>query len=489
MEERSPHTAMDEPIDIFISYAKEDRSRVEALVTLFEAQEWRVWWDTDIPPGKTWREIIEQAVERARCIVVVWSKTSATKPWVQAEADEGLRRGILLPVMIEETKIPLGFRHIQAVNLTQWNGAVEHTAARRMIQAVKTLLTGPDTTITVVAHNPSNSSEQVGTSARGTSIRRFRPVISGIVFACSVVLLISGLILYRSWRTARLEAHESSNVDVTGDVTIAGLPREITGKDSVPMVLVPAGEFRMGSTWAELEQVLRLYPGISRQWLEDEVPQHRVYLDSYYIDKFEVTTAQYRDFLAMSNRPPPKFWEAVDLQVHGRRPVAGVTWYDAQAYCKAYGKRLPTEAEWEKAARGKDAREYPWGNERPSPQHANFDRCCEWKGYGTYTAVGTYQTGKSQYGAYDLAGNVWEWVADEYDPMYYRKSPERNPQGPDGNANKVERGGSWNYPAHELRAAWRGKDPPDKQDRDVGFRCAQDATSLVQPPAVAEGRR
>jgi formylglycine-generating enzyme required for sulfatase activity len=231
----------------------------------------------------------------------------------------------------------------------------------------------------------------------------------------------------------------------------------------------------MGSTWPQIDKVIERFPGISKQWLEDEVPQHVVSLNDYYIDKFEVTTAQYREFIAHHNKPAPKFWEAVDLQVHATRPVAGVTWFDADAYCRAYGKRLPTEAEWEKAARGADGREFPWGDDSPTAKHANFDHCCEWKGYGSYSPVGSYEPGKSPYGVYDLAGNVWEWVADWYDLQYYSSTPAANPPGPHKEGKKVQRGGSWNYPARELRAAWRGRDPPTEQDRDVGFRCAQDA--------------
>ena len=191
---------------------------------------------------------------------------------------------------------------------------------------------------------------------------------------------------------------------------------EIKGSDGAPMVLVPAGEFTMGSEYAPNER-----------------PPHQVYLDPFYIDKYEVTTARYGQFLqATAEQPPPYQWNNVNLADDAERPVIGVAWADADAYCRWAGKRLPTEAEWEKAARGTDERRYPWGNEEPTNDQANFGRSGGWKGYGMLTTVGGFEAGKSPYGVYDLAGNVWEWVADWYDPNYYKKSPDRNPTGPSG---------------------------------------------------------
>jgi len=234
------------------------------------------------------------------------------------------------------------------------------------------------------------------------------------------------------------------------------LTREITGNDGAPMVLIPSGEFVMGSSAAS-----------------DERPIHRVNLDAYYLDVFEVTISRYAKFLeTVTTQQAPHQWNTVKLTEDGDRPVIGVNWSDADAYCRWTEKRLPTEAEWEKAARGTDGRKYPWGDEEPREGMANFSRCCGWSGFGLLAVVGTHQAGKSPYGVFDLAGNVWEWVADWYDPQYYKTSPDRNPTGPSSGRDKVMRGGSWSNRASDLRASIRDKVSPTYRNFSIGFRCA-----------------
>jgi formylglycine-generating enzyme required for sulfatase activity len=233
------------------------------------------------------------------------------------------------------------------------------------------------------------------------------------------------------------------------------VPLEITGKDGAPMVFVPAGEFTMGS----------------EGWDADEKPVHRVSLDAYYMDKFEVTTARYGRFMQETGREPPSKWKDVNHVTDGSRPVVGVAWHDADAYCRHYGKRLPTEAEWEKAARGTDGRRFPWGNEEPTRVQANFG--ATWIGYETLMPVGSLEAGKSPYGIYDLAGNAWEWVADWYDVNYYKSSPDRNPTGPVRGGSKVARGGSWYNMLYDLRSTNRNYFGPASTFFDLGFRCAQ----------------
>jgi formylglycine-generating enzyme required for sulfatase activity len=238
-----------------------------------------------------------------------------------------------------------------------------------------------------------------------------------------------------------------------------GPAKTIIGKDGAPMVLVPAGEFMMGG---------------DTSGQNDERPAHRVSLDTFYIDQYEVTTTRYAKYSEQTNRAAPRYWSTRVSLNHGNKPVVGMNWNDAAAYCAWVGKRLPTEAEWEKAARGNDQRPYPWGNEAPSEQRGNFDHCCDFKDHGALTDVGAFEQGKSPSGAYDMAGNVWEWVADWYGENYYAKSPARNPKGPSHGEYRVLRGGSWLSAPDYVRSANRLWDSPTYRNDYIGFRCAQD---------------
>jgi hypothetical protein len=187
-----------------------------------------------------------------------------------------------------------------------------------------------------------------------------------------------------------------------------GAEQAVRADNGAEMVLVPAGEFWMGSDDGN----------------DDEKPRHRVDLDAYYIDRYEITNGLYQRFMEATNRPGPRYWS--DSHLNGAsQPVVGVNWYDAEAYCRWVGKRLPTEAEWEKAARGDDGRTYPWGEQWDSSR-ANSKESQRNKA----APVGSYPSGVSPYGAYDMAGNVWEWVADWYAKDYYERSPPAEPAGP-----------------------------------------------------------
>jgi len=240
------------------------------------------------------------------------------------------------------------------------------------------------------------------------------------------------------------------------------------------MVYIPAGKFIMGSDFKDAN--------------EDQKPAHAVYLDAYYIDRFEVTNQQYEEFILAGGYQRKEFWTEEGWEFMKRnnikhpmgwgnplfdepdQPVVGVSWYEAMAYAKWRGKRLPTEAEWEKAARGTDGRIYPWGN------GMDFSKLMYFPGNGITTLIiGSFKGGASPYGVMDMAGNVWEWCLDRYDKYYYSKSPVRNPKGPNEGDYHVLRGGAWDSIRIQLRCIYRYYAKPDKRAYNIGFRCVRDA--------------
>ncbi|GAN32110.1 MAG: tetratricopeptide repeat protein [Candidatus Brocadia sp. AMX2] len=238
----------------------------------------------------------------------------------------------------------------------------------------------------------------------------------------------------------------------------------IEQKQKYGSVLVPEGEFIMGTNDAR----------------EDAYPEHKVYLDAFEIDRYEVTNAQYWEFLEYMKKTndhskcfkgepsgkdhTPRFWDNEYYNVPDY-PVVRIDWYDAYAYAAWAGKRLPTEAEWEKAARGLDGRKFPWGNEW-DPARCNLS--------GEPKPVGSVESGKSVYGCYDIAGSVYEWCADWYLDTYYAESPHKNPKGPDNGLRRVIRGGSRFSQPFQVRTNTRKSEQPNLFNLGVGFRCAKD---------------
>jgi formylglycine-generating enzyme required for sulfatase activity len=257
---------------------------------------------------------------------------------------------------------------------------------------------------------------------------------------------------------AALVGYDEGLVTAAGAGSAWAAEAEITGKDGAMMVLVPAGEFVMGSDDSQDDA---------------EKPAHRVFLDAFYIDKHEVTVGRYARLLEATGAKPPMKWDTIDQAEHRARPVVFVDWEDAAMYCRWAGKRLPTEAEWEKAARGTDGRIYPWGNDPPTPRHTKFG--ARWKGYDDLLPVGSLEDGKSPYGNYDMAGNAWEWVSDWYDQHYYKTSPSQNPKGPKTSWTKVLRGGRGLSP-EDVRSWVRSNRPVLAATEQISFggiRCAR----------------
>jgi formylglycine-generating enzyme required for sulfatase activity len=228
-------------------------------------------------------------------------------------------------------------------------------------------------------------------------------------------------------------------------------------RDDMVMVYVPAGTFTMGRV---------LGP-------EDQLPAHEVTLDAFWIDQTEVTNAQYGRCVAADECEKAEFTRKRDFNGDAY-PVVGVSWFDATAYCAWVGGRLPTEAEWEYAARGPENLLYPWGDE-PQEDYANCsqDDCAD--GFEFTAPVGSFPQGVNWVGAVDMAGNVWEWVNDWYRAGYYGVSPNENPPGPSTGGAKVLRGGAWDYNWANLRATSRQVGSRGYRNIYFGFRCAGDA--------------
>jgi formylglycine-generating enzyme required for sulfatase activity len=274
--------------------------------------------------------------------------------------------------------------------------------------------------------------------------------------------------------------------DVTPEWTAEGKKQAaylitLPAKDET--ILVPEGPFLMGSN----RQVDRsAYP--------QEQPQRTVHVDAFEIDKYEVTAVQYLRYVVAGNLPPLVDWKwgGVFQETMANHPVMHVSWFEADAYCKWAGKRLPTSAEWEKAARGIDGRIFPWGNQSAGLSRANFgrsglsgpvrDRPERLLLYPPIVSVDKYENAVSPYGVFNMAGNVAEWTADWYDPYYYRYGPNRNPKGPDHGSHKAFRGGGWVDSTPAVRPAQRNGADPKTRMNWLGFRCARDASAAGAAP-------
>ena len=280
---------------------------------------------------------------------------------------------------------------------------------------------------------------------------KFKLVFLFVVLACASMPIIA---IMRGTTVTPYEKQESgTTVDVE---SVAGsTPGEEPISDE--MVTIPAGPFVRGTESGGF----------------DERPTRTIHVDEFSIDRYEVTNHQYQQFVvATSHRKPglPSRYAKSGAKVRGiNQPIVYVSWDDAEAYCRWKGKRLPTEAEWEKAMRGTDGRLWPWGDTE-RPDGANWARVQD--GHEASARVGTFQLDKSPYGVMDGAGNVMEWVADWYDETYYKSSPDQNPPSPEFGTYRVLRGGGYTTSGGDVRITSRSKMMPDFRDETIGFRCA-----------------
>lgn len=402
-------------IDIFLSYASVDRPRVRVLAEVLEREGWSVWWDRIIPIGKAFDEAIESALAEARCVVVVWSQASIRSQWVRSEANDALDRGVLVPVLIEEVRIPLAFRRLQAAHMIDWQGETSHPGLRQLVQSISALLS-----------MAPRASRLLPATSRAGHARAFeeRPT------------------------TAPPSSPAGSGHEILLD-----------HPNAPELVVIPPGTFMMGSPEDEDGRDM------------DEGPQHPVTITySFAAGRHPVTFAQWEVCVAdggVSHRPSDEGWG------RGTRPVINVSWDDVQLYTQWLTRktgreyRLLTEAEWEYAARAGTTTRYSWGD-TITARNANY---ADSRNRMT-TEVCRYPANAN--GLYDVLGNVWEWVEDCWHDSYEGAPADGSAWKQGGNSRwRVLRGGAWNCMAGHVRSAVRGCDSPGRRSMAYRFRVAR----------------
>ena len=396
---------------IFLSYASQDRAVAQSIELALREAGHDVFFDRDdLPPGEEFHNRIRSAIEKSDLMVFLLSPDAV---------DAGSYT--LTELEIAEQI----FKHASGRLLPVILRKTPRESTPPVLRSVTYLETA--------GNIPASVAAAVHRLAVERKRRRLRKLVATFVATLVIVAVVgAGASFYLRGRAPALE---------------------ITGTDGAPQLLVPAGVFTMGD--------------------DEASPIREVYLDSYYIDKYEVTTSRYAAFLkATGSTHPPDEWEMVDVSLVPNIPVVNVDWNDAQAYCSWAERRLPTEAEWEKAARGTDARRYPWGDAFPTYERANYDNKSPDFYDGGLTEVGKYPAGRSAYGAEDMAGNAAEWVSDWYSETF-ESGDTRNPHGPEHGDGRVIRGSGRFESGYRLDATLRYHAMPDQRNQDIGFRCAR----------------
>jgi formylglycine-generating enzyme required for sulfatase activity len=406
--------------DIFISYAKEDRGKAKDIAEALKRQGFSVWWDRSILPGETFDTVIEEALDAAKCVIVLWSRTSVSSDWVRTEASEGDRRSILIPVLIDDVKIPLAFRRIQAADLRDWEGKLPHLGFDNLLKAVAGILGRPPAV-------------QLGQ------------------------------------KTNEVKDIEPEKVHISIEE-----PEELAKPDNrigMKFTQIPVGEFYMGS-----------------EENDNEKPVHKVKIKSpFYLGTYPVTQAEWNAVMGDNNKP--SHFKGDDL------PVEQVSWDDVQEFIKKLNEkegtdryRLPSEAEWEYACRAGTTTRYSFGDDESklgdyawyddnsgsrSPKKGDYfgydeDDWSENRWKGKTHSVG--QKKPNPWGLYDMHGNVWEWVQDEWHSSYDRAPTDGSAWESGDGAFRVFRGGGWFGGAGDCRSAFRDHHDPRARVFVLGFR-------------------
>jgi formylglycine-generating enzyme required for sulfatase activity len=440
---------------IFISYSRTDTEYAHKLAEVLQSKGIDVWIDARLDYGSQWPQELQKQLDSCSAFILIMSPRAYESDWVQNELQRAIRKlKPIFPLLLEGDEPWLSVESTQYYDV-RGNADPDSEFYSDLKKAI---------TLSSAAQAPMATNMSARTSLANNSSKPNR----GMIIAGGILLIaflgFAGLLLSSLFRNPTSEPSSGETA-----------PPLVTNRDH-EMVLVPAGAFTMGRKAAdELAECLeKFHPECQISWFMDEEPVHDVQLAAFYIDQYEVTNAQYGACEDNGVCEPPQFSISKTRQsYYGNAefddyPVIQVNWEQAKTYCQWRGARLPTEAEWEKAARGNDQRTYPWGEELDE-MFANF----HWH-VGDTAAVGSYEKGKSPYGAYDMAGNVWEWVNSLLKPYPY--SAEDGRESLDAVGLRVVRGGGWGQEGdNSVSTSYRFAYDPGSTNIDLGFRCAMDA--------------
>jgi formylglycine-generating enzyme required for sulfatase activity len=465
---------------IFISYSHQDKVYVHKLQETLRNEGFDAWIDDRIDYGEEWLKVIEEHLDGCDAFILVMSNNSRKSEMVQNEVTRAReKKKNIFPVMLDGENWLIvqakQFVDVRDGSLPpeKFYERLEAVASRNKVKRRSIEKVEPKSEKFIPSGKPVARKQDKFLSeklqpekTKPTRKSNILIIVVMISFVSVVVVVgLSGSSLSEKW----FEIVSSLANSTSGPVVFDPHPSSSDYIDvsGISMRLISAGEFAMGS---------------DNNNVPYEQPVHHVYLDAYYIDKYEITNAMYNVCVGKGIcREPVYHWFDNDLR-YSQNPVVYITWIMAKTYCEWRGARLPTEAEWEKAARGKDEFIYPWGNDFDALLSNFCDTNCsnyvdrsKNDGYGKTSPVGTYPNGASPYGVFDMAGNAYEWVADWFDTNYYANSPSSNPLGPSNGQFRVLRGGSFGSSDIYVRTTSRWSAKENAVNEYWGFRCAKDA--------------
>lgn len=522
------------PLKVFLCHASADKPSVRELYRYLKRRGIQPWLDAEnLIPGQAWQVEIPKAINTSDAIIICLTKNSIDKEgYVQKEIRFALDKALempegrifLIPARLEECDLPYSLKNFHWVDL------FEEAGYSKLMRALKLRASQLHRTDLAVSSQPAPAHaepEDVVPSlipakplgkgiAGGESVADAKPAtiakheqarphrnwntrivvaLIGLVGTIFVAMLSSQFIENLFSLGPGPSATETSPAPtftpalLTESTTLVSSPAagthspsqdssDYTDPRDISMRLVSEGQFTMGVAAVDALATCLIYRDDCQLiWFTDEEPVHPVYLEAFYIDTYEVTNAAYQACVDEGVCDPPKrINSSTRPEYYGKPefnnyPVIHVDWEMAKTYCENWRDgALPTEAQWEIAARATDDRIYPWGDDIEET-FANYNYIL-----GDTTEVGSYPDGKSPYGLHDMAGNVWEWGADWYGSSYYEDALMTNPTGPDSGQYRILRGGSWSDDGAFLRVSMRGRNEPGViVDNGFGFRCARPA--------------